>query len=183
VKFKWGTLQEAAEIDGWEPDEDGPQFKTYDGPRPPKGVYRFKITRMEGGTSSGGFRQMIVHLELDGSWKPEHAKFDGYYMRDYVIVKGDTGFRVKPLLDALGVTAKQMYNNTIAVDNPNDENTKLIQKIGAVSIPDSLVIGNIWPDKNKPQYDRIKYLRGASDDADGSGDDGGDDSGDADPPF
>lgn len=172
-KVKWGGESLASALDEYEEDESR-QYKTYDGPKPPKGVYNWKITRMEKTESSGGFPQLIVHLELD----PRHAeqkKYAGYYMRDYIIVKtdGSTAFRVKPLLEALGVSGKQFVTATV-VDAEGH-----VQKIGPVTIPGRVVGGNIWPQKDKPEYFNIKYLPAKlADEKDDSEDDDADDTDD-----
>lgn len=181
--LKWGSAAEAEAIDAWEEDPDRQGYTEYTGPRPPKGMYRWKIDRLQATKSSGGHRQLIVHLVLDPHTE-DHEKYRGKYMRDYIIVKDDTGFRVKPFLDVLGVTAKLLLTKTdVTKDEGSDPPTATVNKIGTVRPAGMLLFGRIWPDSQKPEYDRIAYVRAADaeDDAAGSDDAGSNDDGD--PPF
>jgi hypothetical protein len=184
VKMKWGSAEEAKEIDAWEPDPDRQGYQEYTGPRPPKGMYRWRLDRLQASMSSGGFRQLIVHLVLDPHL-PEHEKYRGKYMRDYIIVKNDTGFRVKPFLDVLGVTASQLYNQTdVTKEEGSDPPTAIVNRIAKVVPAGTLLYGRIWPDRNKPEYDRIEYVKRAeAGDKDTAGSDDSDDGNDGDPPF
>lgn len=149
AKVSWGGADLEDALNEWEPNE----FQTYAGDRPPRGVYQFKLQKLEAATSTNGFPQLIAHWVLEPS-KPDHRKFKGYYMRDYIVVKedGSTAFRVRPLLDALGVTVKQFRQNTV------DDNEGNIIKMGPVRIPGNLVMCAIKPDRRNSDYEHITYL-------------------------
>lgn len=177
MRVTWGDEDLESALD----DYEGSEFKTYEGERPRKGTYQFKLVKLEQTKSSGGWPQLIAHWELAPN-KLQHKEFKGYYMRDYIVVKpdGSTAFRVRPLLDALGVTAKQFRTATQA--NKTDKTTNNgevifeIFKIGPVKVPGNLVMCYIKPDtKRNPDYEDIKYLS-ASDEAEEPNDsDAGDD--------
>lgn len=152
--------------------ESGGSYEPYDGPRPPKGVYGFRIKGIKQAESSGGFPQMIVRLELDPRGRAEHKRFAGYFMQDFIIVKKNTAWKVRPLLDALGVTYREFINNTVVDDDG------MITKIGKVTPAGALVIGNIRPSKNNADYDDIAYLPPKDEDAGDSDDDADDDGAD-----
>lgn len=193
MKITWGDEDLEEALSDW---EDNNQFEPYSGDRPPKGTYQFQLVRLEQTRSSGGTTgvqhpQLIAHWQLKPN-KPNHKGFAGYYMRDYIVVKtdGSTAFRVRPLMDALGITAKQFRTATQA--NKTDRTTNQgdpifeIFKIGPVKIPGNLVMCFIKPDKRNNDYEDIKYLAASdADDDEGSTDtsnDDSDDTGDEDKP-
>lgn len=188
AKVAWGGADLESALNDWE--DDGNQYPEYAGERPPKGVYRWNV-RVDKTVSSGGFNQLVVHMTLD----PHNAKtkpFKGYYCRSYIIVKedGSTAFRVRPFLDAIGVTARQFRTATLS--KPTDRTTpqgaviEEITKIGPVSIDGLKVMASIRPDKRKPEYEDVKFLAMPDDDGEAQepGDsDAGDDADDNEPPF
>lgn len=192
VKIAWGDDDLETALDEW---EDTGGYNEYTGDRPKPGTYQFKLVRLEQTKSSGGFPQLIAHWEL-APHKPEHKAYKGYYGRDYIIVKSDgsTAFRVRPLMDALGVTARQFRtatqaNKTDRTTNNGDEIFEIF-KIGNVKIPGNLVMCHIKPDKRNADYEAFKYLGAGGDsreanDADDSdaGDDNGDEDGGKKAPF
>ena len=185
AKVTWGGSALESALDDYDPNEAG-QYSDYMGDRPPKGVYRWRI-RMDKTESKGGFPQILVRLTLDD---PKNKQYNGYGCMDFVIVKddGSTAFRVRPLLDALGVTSKQFRTMTVtrATDRTgfNDEVLQEIVKMGPVTVWDAHVMAYIKPDPKNNQYEKIRYIAedaAVSDDAT-DGDDNGDDNGDE-PPF
>lgn len=177
AKVKWGGQELASSIDDYDPDNDQ-QYTDYTGPRPPKGLYRFRIGRVQKSESTNGFPQMVVDMELDPD-RAEHKQYAGYHIRDYIIVKedGSTAFRYAPLLRALGVTGKQFVTMTVV-----DENG-YITKMGPKLIPGSLVHGFIRPSKRNPEYDYIKYMPPRADDDSNDADDADGDDDDNEAPF
>lgn len=178
-KVKWGSGSDALTVDDLNDDkENGSSFEPYDGPRPPKGVYGWRVKAMVQSESSGGFPQVIVRLELDPRGRAEHKRFAGYFVQDFIIVKKNTAFKVRPLLEALGVTYADFLNKTVVDDDKN------ITRIGTTDPRGKLLVGNIRPSKNDPQYEDISYLPAKDDDStdpddSDDADDGG--SGEADP--
>ena len=173
-KVLWGGEELETELEDWE----GNDFPQYDGDRPRKGVYQFKLTRLEKTESTNGHPQMVAHFELSPH-KLEHRLYKGYYMRDYIIVKddGSTAFRVRPFLDALGVTSRQFKRLTEATKTDRTTNNGAeiweITKMGPVKIPGNLLMCHIQPDKRNPDYEAIRYLpKGDSDDDTGNDSEG-----------
>ena len=171
AKVTWGGSDLEDALDGWE-GNDG-EFQTYEGERPPKGVYEWNA-RMEKTVSSGGFNQLIVHLTLD----PHNAKtkqYKGYYCRDYIIVKddGSTAFRFRT-----GTISKPTDKTT-----PNGNPIEEITKNGPVVIDGLKLRAFIKPDPKRPEYERISYLA-MPEEAETPDDTDAGDSDDADhPPF
>lgn len=182
-KVKWGGADFADAIDS---AEEG--FEEYTGPKPPRGVYRFRITRLYKSESSGGFPQMEVYLEMDPpKEKREHANYKGFFMRNWIIVKedGSTGFKVKPFLAALGITPKQFATGTVVGDaeEGNDGAERFpITKMGTVKFPGAHVWGYIKPSRRDPEYFDISYKQAPDGAADDSDADDSDDS-DTEAPF
>lgn len=189
-KATWGTGGEAltaADIDGAEQREG---FAPYAGPMPPAGLYRFVLKFAKKGESGSGNPKLQILLELDGSWKPNHAKFDKAPLWDNMPVMKSTAWRVQAFCEAIGATAKDFANGMVV-----DEDGK-VTKIGRVGDPSGLYV--YVNAKVRPAgggYDEQLQLNGAGylpapddDDADaddtGNGENGDDDSDDNDePPF
>jgi hypothetical protein len=155
-KVKWGGDWVDSLEQDWDEDDSG-GYPTYEGPRPPKGVYLAKV-RMEVGKSANDNDQVIVHFNLVGAYKPEHRKYDGYYWRDYITFTPKTGFRTRPFLKVLGVTAREFHTQTGADENGT------IRQIGKKKFTEEFyLVVNIRPDtKNNPDYEQTRYLRQAT---------------------
>lgn len=150
-KVKW-TAKEgddaitAADIDGAEVDGG-----VYTGPLPPAGVYRFKLKRSKFekfGTGNSGFNN---RLALDGSWKPEHAKFDGCGLWDRVVLSKAGAAFVKAFGVALGVSAVDLINNTVVDDDG------YVTAIGKLKLVDRepLLYVNVKRDPDPDYHDRL----------------------------
>jgi hypothetical protein len=169
-KVKWGGDWVDSLEQDWD-EEDSSGYETYEGPRPPKGVYLAKF-RMEQAKSSNDNDQVIVHFTLVGSFKPEHRRFDGYYWRDYITFTEKTGFRTRPFLKVLGTNPREFRTQTGI-----DENG-IIRQIGKKKFTDeSLIVVSIRPDaKNNADYEQTRYIRMATaEDAGGKASDDGSD--------
>jgi hypothetical protein len=132
-KAKWGSGDEAltaADIDGAQSNQ---QFTPYLGDVPPAGLYRFVIKSMTQGTSGTGNPKLLIISELDGSWKPNHAKYDGCPLFDHMPVMKSTAFRQKALNEAIGATGKDFLNMIL------DEKGK-VTKYGSIGDPAGLLV-------------------------------------------
>lgn len=132
-KAKWGSGDQAltaADIDGAE----NRGFSPYAGEYPRSGLYRFTIKRMKQGTSSAGNPKLQIISELDGTWKPEHKKYDGCPLFDNMPVMKSTAFRVKAFCEAVGMTSKEFYAGIIV-----DENG-VVTKLGSLGDPAGLLV-------------------------------------------
>lgn len=186
-KATWGTGDEAltaADIDGAESREG---FAPYAGPLPPAGVYRFILKFAKKGESGSGNPKLQILLELDGSWKEQHAKFDKCPLWDNMPVMKSTAWRVAAFNEAIGATSADFAKGMVV-----DEDGK-VTKIGKVGDPSGLyVYVSVKQRAASGGYDASLQLNGAgylpapedgddADDQDGSDD--ADDNGDDEPPF
>jgi hypothetical protein len=130
-KATWGGDLTAADIDGAERNTG---FTPYAGPLPPAGVYRFAIKQMKKGESGSGNPKLLTIAELDGSWKPEHKKYDGAPLFDHMPVMKQTAFRIAALTDALGISASEFLSKMVV-----DEDGK-VTKLGSLGDPNGLLI-------------------------------------------
>lgn len=131
-KVKWGTGITAAAIDEVDTDK---QFTPYEGPTPPNGVYRFHVKVLKQTTSSNNNPQLAVGLELTPREDiPEQRRFKGYFCMDWIPVMDSTAFRLRPFLDAIGVTSKEFINGTITDEDKN------VTKIGKLAITKKLLV-------------------------------------------
>lgn len=118
----------ADDIDNAPEDE----YQEYAGDLPPGGVYRFKLRRMKPKTSSTNKQGINLGLNLDGSWKPQHAKYDGCPMWDTIwMTKASAGF-AKAFAAALGVTGAALVTGVVT------DNDGVITKIGNKKITEGM---------------------------------------------
>lgn len=123
-KVTWGSELDADAI------ENAEQREQYAGEIPPSGIYRMKIRFMQKTLSSNKNPLLKVLLVLDGSFKPEHKKYDGCPVWEQIPIMPSTAFRIRELCDALNVTAKEFMDKTVADDEG------YITKIGKLRIAD-----------------------------------------------
>lgn len=168
-KVKWESISEQ-DID------EAQTNQAYAGKVPPAGVYRFELRVLKTGESGEGNPKLVIGCFLDGSWRPEHKKYDGCPMWDHLAVIQSQNFKVRAFCDALGVTSKQFMTQTMTDEDDN------ILKIGTLKIKDEgLLIYAAVQKTNDPDYgEQIRPARGGgympapeddddSDEADGDG--------------
>ena len=101
---------------------------------PTSGVYRFLKRRAKKEQSKAGNPKLVTIWVLDGSWKPEHKKFDGCPLFDHMAVMKSMNWRVKAYCAAIGVTSTDFMKRMV-VDEEG-----IVQKIGKVKFgPDDSV--------------------------------------------
>jgi hypothetical protein len=180
-KAKWGGNLTADDIDG---ADRGETRKNYSGPLPTAGTYRFVIQSMKQGTSGAGNDKVTIFSTLDGSWKPNHKKYDGCPLWDHLPIMDSTKGRVGNFLDAIGATGKDLFGAIV------DDDGK-ITKLGRVGDPNGLIVYiNIKKKPAEGGYDEgiqtgfnaYNPVDDEDDDSDDSAEDGADDDGDE-PPF
>jgi hypothetical protein len=133
-KATWGSGDEAlsaADIDGAERQETR---KRYSGELPRSGTYRFVIQSIKKAESSKGNPKATITATLDGSWRKNHAEFDGCPIWDHLPIMKSTAERVANFLDAIGATSTDLMKNAII-----DENG-YITKLGSVGDPAGLMV-------------------------------------------
>ncbi len=151
-KVKWGGDLDQAAID----EAENRGGETYSGEIPPTGTYRFKLRFSKRDKSKEGNPKLLSLLVLDGSWKKEHAKYDGCPLWDHMPVSKKTAFRVRAYCDALNVTSADFMNKMVVDDEGN------VQKIGKLTIADEdrLVVVNVKRDSNDEYGERLILARG-----------------------
>ena len=134
-KVKWGGGISQDAIDEVDTSK---QFTPYDGPTPPNGVYRFVVKVLRKASSNAGNPQLQIGLELvPRSDRPDQKPFKGYFMMDFIPVMDSTAWRLRPFLDAIGVTSKEFVNGTMTDEDDN------ITKIGKKVVKGTLVAVSI----------------------------------------
>jgi hypothetical protein len=180
-KATWGDFS-AEDIGNAEVRES--QFTPYNGPLPRAGLYRFTLKVAKTGTSQAKNPKLLLVWELDGSWKPEHKKFDGAPLFDHMPVTKSSAFRARAFCDALGMPYKE-FQNGIIVDE-DGKVTKLGKTLGDPAGLQCYV--NVLRRPAEGEYDEQLGLAGTGylpiDDADDDDADDEDDAdGDDEPPF
>lgn len=176
-KVKWGGGISQNALDEVDTSK---QFSPYDGPVPPAGVYRFIVKVLKETTSSNNNPQLQIGLELvPRSDIPEQRRYKGYFMMDFIPVMDSVAWRLRPFLDAIGVTSREFVNGTV-----NDED-KNITKIGKKVVKGTVIavsIRNGQDQRGNARMEVAQYIPVVdSDDQDDTADDasGSDDE----PPF
>lgn len=133
-KASWGSGDEAltaSDIDGAERQE---VQKRYSGELPRSGTYRFIIKSLKKGESNSGNPKLVVFATLDGSWRKNHAQYDGCPIWDHLPIMPQTKERVANFLDAIGATGKDLMSGTVV-----DENG-YVTKLGSVGDPAGIMV-------------------------------------------
>jgi len=126
----WGSGAEPISRDDLE-NAQGSRFKRYDGPPPPDGIYAFKVNQLRKGKSRQDNDQLIVGLELvPRKGRTEQVPFKGFYITDYIPVMSSTADRLKPFLDAIGVSAADFMERMDVEKDANRQGSRSVQKIG-----------------------------------------------------
>jgi hypothetical protein len=162
-------------------------FAPYTGPLPRKGMFRFTLKVAKKGESQNGNPKLLLVWELDGSWKPEHKKYDGAPLFDHMPVMKSTAFRTRAFCDALGMPYKE-FQNGIIVDE-DGKVTKLGKTLGDPAGLQAYI--NVTQRPAEGDYDASLGLNGtgylpiddAPDDEDADDADGDDEGDDTEPPF
>jgi hypothetical protein len=150
-KATWGDFS-ANDIDS---AESRGGFTPYSGPIPPSGLYRFTVKQMKKGESQAGNPKIQVVMELDGTWKENHKKYDTCPLFDNMPVMKSTAFRVKAFCEAFGLTSKQFATGLIT-----DEDGK-ITKLSTLGDPAGIqVYVNVKKRPAENGYDEGLQLNG-----------------------
>lgn len=176
-KVKWGGGISQGAIDEVDTEK---QFTPYDGPTPPAGVYRFNVKVLKTSTSSNNNPQLVIGLELvPRSDIPEQRRYKGFFLMDYITVLDSVAWRLRPFLDAVGVTSKEFVNGTVTDEDSN------VTKIGKKVVKGTMVavsIKNGQDQKGNARMEVAQYIPVVDGDQDDSADDT-DPNDDTEPPF
>jgi len=130
-KATWGSDLDEEAI------ESAESRGVYAGDLPPAGVYRFKLKTLKKAKSKQGNPMVRFFGVIDGTWKDKHAKFDGAPLWVDTAVMESTAWRIKALVQGLGVTAREFMASTVTDDAEPEAN---IIKIGKKKISEGLEI-------------------------------------------
>lgn len=133
-KAKWGAgdnMLTADDIEGAEVQE--PRMR-YSGEVPPGGTYRWTIGSLKKDVSNAGNDKVVIRLELDGTWKANHKKYDGAPVWQHLALTKANAQNVRNFLDAIGATSADLLNGSIV-----DENG-YITKLGRVGPPEGIQV-------------------------------------------
>jgi len=134
-KATWGAGDKAltaADIDGAERSEARIR---YSGPNIiPSGTYRWVVQYLKKTESSKGNPMIEAMLTLDGTWKRNHAEYEGFPMWDRITVIESTKEKLANFLDGIGATGKDLLQGTIV-----DEDGR-ITKLGSVGDPAGIMV-------------------------------------------
>jgi len=124
MKFNVGA--DAADVD---PNTEG----FYDGPTPPKGVYRFALKFLNMKENSNGDPMLTGVLEIAERPKSEKGKFNGYGMWFNLNVTKQGAPYVNNFLDVFGFNRKAFWGTGgVTVDENDDPPT--VTKIGSKTV-------------------------------------------------
>lgn len=149
-------------------------FDTYDGPLPPKGVYRLRVKFWKLVESSNGDPMFKIGIEVDEPKGSDKAKYNGAFTMDYRVLMEKTAPFVNAMLDALGLSRKAVWVDGIVTSRDDEEK---VLKIGGKVVHGLLFKARLKHEPYEGEM-RIKigeYLGLASDDAPSDDDDDDDD--------
>lgn len=109
---------DAGDVDDFDRES---QYKPYDGPIPPNGIYQWKVKVLKhiAGTREKN-PQLRVGLELQPRRNRRDEKsFAGYFLMAFLPVTEKTAFRYVPFLDAIGVSGKEFTRGTVTDEEGN----------------------------------------------------------------
>lgn len=168
-KVKWGVS--GSEVDEVEPGED---FEQYDGPIPPRGIYRVSVKRIEYvkfSTNSKGLKLLLI---IDENRK-EKKIYNGCPLWENIVDTEANAWKIRQWLDAIGATGKD-WDGTV-IDNEN-----MVTKFGRIAVDGLMLRVGTKTGTNQDGDKRAEVARFLSkssakeeDDNSGDGDDGDDD--------
>lgn len=127
-KIAWEAADENEVLTADDIDNAEDGYPEYAGDIPPGGVYRFRIKWAKYTEFNSGNQGFLVLMELDGSWKPSHAKYDGCPLWDRVTMTKSAANFAKAFAAGIGVTSSDLVSRAI-VDGEGR-----VTKIGKVEI-------------------------------------------------
>lgn len=175
-KVKWGIGDD-------EPEAASGEFNDYDGPVPPRGVYRVVLKKLWLTENKNGDQMIKGIAEIAGE-KGEKKQYNGYAIWFNQNVTEQGAPYLKAFLDALGVSWNDFYNKTV-VDDDEDNMGFPITKIGSKKIGANELRINAKRAEYPPKSGEFKlepqrFLAAKEDDEDEDGDGDGDTEPDAD---
>ena len=146
-KAKWGAGDQPLTKDAIDGAERQETQKRYSGELPPSGTYRFILRSLKQDKSAAGNDKVVVMAILDGSWMPNHAKYDGCPIWDHLPIMASTAERVANFLDAIGATGADLMEKSVV------DESGYITKLGNVGDPAGIqVYINVTRKKTTKEY-------------------------------
>jgi hypothetical protein len=109
-KVKWGVT--GSEVDELEPDEGN----FYDGPLPPRGVYRVKLQSAEYVKFASNNKGLKLFMTIDENRKDKKV-YNGAPLWENLVDTEASAFKIRQFLDAIGATGKDWDGTVIDSDN------------------------------------------------------------------
>lgn len=132
-KVSWDGMDEDTRITADDIDSAEEGYTAYAGEVPPGGVYRFRVKRAKYTEFNTGSLGLNVILELDGSWKEAHRKYDGCTVWDRIVMTKAAASFVKAFAAGIGVSSTDLVSRVIT-----DEDG-YVTKIGKKTLADAIV--------------------------------------------
>lgn len=181
-KAKWGAGDNPLTADDINSAEVTEPRIRYSGPVPPGGTYRWTIGSLKKDVSAKGNDKVVVRLELDGSWRPNHKTFDGAPVWHHLALTKPNAPNVRNFLDSIGASSDDLLNKTVT------DEAGYITKLGAVGDPSGIqVFATVKRSRMTSEYpdprlevDFGGYIMVTEDDGDAAGPAAGSDD---EPPF
>jgi hypothetical protein len=171
-KVKWGVT--GSEVDEVEPGEE---FEQYDGPVPPRAIYRVTVKRIEYvkfSTNSKGIKLLLIIDET----RKEKKVYNGCPLWENIVDVPASAFKIRQFLDAIGATGADWDNTVIDKEN-------MVTKIGRIAV-DGLTLRVSTKTGTNQDGDKraevARFLSKASASAESDSDDG-DDGDEGEAPF
>jgi hypothetical protein len=124
-KVTWGS--KAADIDNAEEFESN--FTPYDGPMPPRGVYRLKLRKAEKKVFKSGNAGIELLLEIAEPGSSSKSKYNGCPTWFYLVDTDSGAPNIKNFMRAIGGTGRHWVNTHVETD---DRNREIVTKWGNI---------------------------------------------------
>jgi len=124
-KVSWGTS--AKDID--EAEEFESDFKPYEGPTPPRGVYRLALKTAQTKDFSSGNSGIELLFEGAEPGASAKAKYNGCPLWFYLVDTESSAGNIKNFMRAIGGTGRNWANVMTATD---DRGREIVTKFGAI---------------------------------------------------
>lgn len=151
-KMTWGMS--AADIDNAEEFE--PTYTPYEGPVPPRGVYRLTLKKAEVKTSSKGNGMVELLLEIAEPGFSEKKRFNGCPLWFYLVDTEGSVSNIKNFMSAIGGTGRHWAATTTTKD---DRGRDLVTKFGNITMQGLSVRAELQRGKNQDGEPRAEIRR------------------------
>lgn len=145
AKVAWGT--KGSEVDEVELDD----FPTYDGPVPPAGVYRLKVSKVTYKKFSTGSKGLEIMCLIEDNAK-DKKQYNGCPVWENVVDTEESQRFIRRWLDAIGATGRDWDNTVIDKEN-------LVTKFGRITVDGLYVRALLKRGRNQSDEARAEVNR------------------------